>query len=224
MLFQRNLIITLFFFVFSFASFAQNTSYLDSLEGKYALQFQISDNFNLSSFQGTTFSGKYHFGCRSAVRLGLSLSFGNVDQDATTNQYDSVNTATNNNKQNSFGVTLRTQYIRYIIETNEIAFYAGGGPFVNYSTSTRKSKITGTTNDRTIDESSDNFSIGLDLIFGIEWFFNKSMSLSAEYGLNLSYTTRTREYNADDIVSTNVDETLYSISGNNINFGISVYF
>ena len=225
MLFRRNLIITLLsLFVFSFACFAQNASYLDSLKGKYALQFQISNNFNLTNFQGSTFSGKYHFGCKSAVRLGLSLDFGDVEQDATTNQYDTVNVATNNIEQNSFSMTIRTQYIRYFIGTDEVAFYGGTGPFVNYSTLTRESKLTGSNDDRHLKETSDSFSIGLDLILGVEWFLSENMSLSAEYGLNFSYRTRTREYNTDDIISTNSDETLYNISGNNINFGISVYF
>jgi len=224
MLFRKNLITTIFLFVFSYTCYAQNTSYLDSLEGKYALQFQVSDNFNLTNFQGTTFSGKYHFGCRSAVRLGLSVDFGDTEQDATTNQYDTVNVATNNLDQNSFGITLKTQYIRYIMETNEIAFYCGGGPFINYNTLSRETKLTGTSNDRYYKETSDNFSIGLDLIFGVEWFFNKSMSLSAEYGLNFSYRTRSQEYNPNDAVSTKTDETSYKIAGNNINFGISVYF
>ena len=224
MLFRRNLVITLFLFVFSFVSVAQNTSYLDSLKGKYALQFQISDNFNLTNFQGTTFSGKYHLSSKSAVRLGLSLDFGDTEQDATTNQYDTVNVATNNLDQNSFGITVNTQYIQYIIETNEIAFYCGGGPFINYNTLSRETKLTGTSNDRYYKENSDNFSIGLDLIFGVEWFFNKQMSLSAEYGLNFSYRTRSQENKPNDLVSLKTDETSYQISGNNINFGISVYF
>jgi len=48
-------------------------SYLDSLEGKFSLQFQISNNFKLEEFQGTTFSGKFNIGKSEAIRLGVSL-------------------------------------------------------------------------------------------------------------------------------------------------------
>ncbi|MGB5288021.1 MAG: hypothetical protein WBN42_05990, partial [Ignavibacteriaceae bacterium] len=65
----RILLSFLFFFqLFMSTVFSQSSSNLDSLDGKFALQFQISDNFKLSNFQGTTFSGKYHFGKMDAIR------------------------------------------------------------------------------------------------------------------------------------------------------------
>ena len=67
-------------FAFLFASlifvstcFSQSKSYLDSLDGKFALQFQIEGLFRLTSFQGSTLSGKYNFSDRDVVRLGISL-------------------------------------------------------------------------------------------------------------------------------------------------------
>ena len=107
MRFKTNLIgiisIQIFFLLFTKDCLPQNESYLDSLEGKFALQFQISDNFNLTNFQGTTFSGKYHFSGSDAIRLGLSLDFGNSEIDGNTNQNDSVNVVTINTTQNAFG-------------------------------------------------------------------------------------------------------------------------
>ena len=35
--------------------------------------------------------------------------------------------------------------------------------------------------------SNDFFSIGLDVIAGVEWSFYKNMSLSAEYGIKFYY-------------------------------------
>jgi hypothetical protein len=79
-------------FIFTFLNnstiFSQTASHLDSLDGKYALQFQISDNFKLTNFQGTTFSGKYHFGCRNAVRVGLSVNLSNTDSEANQTLLD----------------------------------------------------------------------------------------------------------------------------------------
>jgi hypothetical protein len=221
----RILYSLLLFFLFSVSStYSQSTSYLDSLDGKYALQFQISDNFNLTNFQGTTFSGKYHFSSRDAIRLGLSIDFGNADLDAETNQFDSVNVAEANSSSNYFSMTLKTQYIRYFVETDNIGFYGGAGPFITYSTSTNESKTTGTPNDNHYTDTSNNFVLGVDFIAGVEWFFTKNMSLSAEYGFNFSYKSRTSEREIESGPYSNSNQKLYSFSGNDINFGISVYF
>jgi len=221
----RILYSLLLFFLFSVPStYSQSTSYLDSLDGKFALQFQISDNFNLTNFQGTTFSGKYHFGKMDAIRAGLSIDFGNSDADAETNQFDSVNVAEANSSSNYFSITLKTQYIRYFVETDNIAFYGGTGPFVTYSTSSNESTTTGTPSDKHLKDTSNNFVLGVDFIAGVEWFFTKNMSLSAEYGFNFSYRSRTSEREIDNGLYSDSNQKLYSFSGNDINFGISVYF
>ena len=98
-----NLLILLFVSqLFITTGFSQSTSYLDSLNGKYALQFQISENFNLSSFQGTTFSGKYNFSSRDAVRLGLSINFGDAEGDKSASRSDTNLVATERDEFNNF--------------------------------------------------------------------------------------------------------------------------
>ena len=71
-------------------SSSQNVSYLDSLDGKFALQFRITDNFSLSNFQGTILSGKYHFSKRDAIRLGISLSLSSSDSETELNRLDTT--------------------------------------------------------------------------------------------------------------------------------------
>lgn len=212
------------FLVFTNTILCQNYSYLDSLNGKFALQFQISDNFNLTNFQGTTFSGKYHFSKMDAIRAGLSIDFGKSDLDAETNQFDSVNVAEVSYNSNNFSITFKSQYIRYFVETDGIAFYGGTGPFVTYSTSTNESETTGSPDDKYYKDTNDNFILGVDFIAGVEWFFIKNMSLSAEYGFNFSYRSRTSERKIDNSLYSDTNEKLYRFSGNDINFGITVYF
>ena len=225
--FKTNLIgiisLLLFFIVFTKVCLPQNESYLDSLDGKFALQFQISDNFNLTNFQGTTFSGKYHFSNKDALRLGLSLDFGDAKLDGQTNQYDTVNVAKINATQNSFGFILKAQYIRYLVETNAIAFFSGVGPFFSYNKTTNETNSEGTPEDRNYKNTTDGYSVGLDLLLGVEWFFTNNMSLSAEYGLNLMYRSRTNSFESE-VTSGSTHETTYGITGNKINFGFSVYF
>ena len=224
--FKTNLIgiisLLLFFIVFTDVCLPQSESYLDSLDGKFALQFQISDNFNLTNFQGSTFSGKYHFGCRSAVRVGFSVSLTNSDSKNNETFHDTISNSTKVNTD-VFGMTIRTQYIHYIPGMYDIMFFIGGGPFVGFNNGT--SEIDYTSPDTVLHrkESIDDFSAGLDLIVGIEWMFIKNMSLSAEYGIVFLYNSSTR--NSEDINTiTKTTNNRFSIGNGDVNFGISVYF
>src|SRR3970282_1162057 len=105
------------------SSFSQNISGLDSLEGKFALQFQVSDNFTLNNFQGTTFSGKYNFGSRNAVRAGLSIDFTNGESGLSESFPDTSFIRNANIDREAFGITINAQYIQYITGSDNIAFF-----------------------------------------------------------------------------------------------------
>ncbi len=227
MLFQSFLKI---YFSFLFASlifvstcFSQSTSYLDSLDGKFALQFQINSYFKLSDFQGSTLSGKYHFSTRDAVRLGLMLEFSDSDIEASSNLLDTINVGTSNIDNSSFGITINTQYIRYIKGTDDIAFFIGGGPFITYSTTTSNGEIRGEDPVEKYKRSDDFYSFGVDLLLGIEWWFHKYISLSAEYGMKFTY--RSRESIAEQgVLRQETTDNYFRITANSINFGLTVYF
>ena len=209
--------------LFITTSFSQNTSYLDSLDGKFALQFQISDNFNLASFQGTTFSGKYNFSSRDAVRLGLSIELGDSESETTINYLDTSAVAQSEEDGNRFGLTIKTQYIRYIAGINTISFFGGIGPFISFFNQSVKRVISENGVDVTRESESSGYSAGLDLIIGVDWLFSTYMSLSAEYGLNFSYRSSENNFRDDSRVGDN-ETREFNISGNHINFGLSVYF
>jgi len=219
-----NLYLFLSFILFFIGTgFSQNASYLDSLDGKFALQFQINDNFSLSSFQGTVLSGKYHFSSRDAVRLGLSVEFDDSDSELSSNQLDTVNVDTFKRDRNSFGITINTQYIRYIRGTENISFYGGVGPFVSYNTSTSSGEVKLEENIDKYESTNDYYTLGLDLLFGVEWWFHKYMSLSAEYGIKFMYRSH-EGINKIGIVKMEITENYFRLTANSINFGISVYF
>jgi len=216
--------ISLLVLILSSLSFTSaQTSYLDSLDGKFALQFQISDILTLSGFQGATFSGKYHLGKRSAVRLGLTISLDDSNFDDEYIQEDMTRNNENSNF-NSFGFTINSQYLYYLVAAPEIGFYLGGGPFVGFGTS--EEETTNEISDSTVykfNKTGDNFSVGLDAIIGIEWSFDKSMSLSAEYGIMIYY--RNSEENLKDLRSThNRTNKSFRITSEAVKFGISIYF
>lgn len=210
----------LFFILSLVSTTTAQTSYLDSLDGKFALQFQISDNFQLSSFQGSTLSGKYHLGKRSAIRLGLSIELNSFEKEETILS-DTLNDYGTNRDSKLIGMSLNAQYIYYLAVNDDIAAFGGIGPFFTYQY--LNSNEYDPDGNFIYEQKQTNYIPGLDIIFGVEWWFNKSMSLSAEYGLSLSYSSSNykvkRTYYESKIVLTRWD-----ISAMHVNFGISVYF
>jgi hypothetical protein len=216
---------SLFLILFLISTTTAQTSYLDSLDGKFALQFQISENFTLSNFQGAIFSGKYHVGIREAIRLGISLDFSDVNTERDDFYFMSDSTTQGSNEGYTFMVDFRFQYINYIIAMDDISFFGGIGPFVYYlnreTTEPRSYPM-----EYVAEYRLEDLRIGLDLLIGVEWMFNKQMSLSAEYGLLLYYgnihDVRTQDSYQPVKRTSNSDS--FNISWDHVKFGISVYF
>ena len=127
--------------IFVSAGFSQSTSYLDSLDGKFALQFQINENFSLSNFQGSVLSGKYHFSKRDAIRLGLEFIFGDSESETVVNNLDTNVVAQRVEDINNLGFTINSQYIHYIRGTDNISLFGGIGPYFRYYKSTRNREL-----------------------------------------------------------------------------------
>lgn len=218
-----SLLALLLLIISSFSITIAQTSYLDSLDGKFALQFQISDILTLSSFQGATFSGKYHLGKRSAIRLGLTISLDDSDFEEDY-IYEDMTNDSENAIYNAFGLTLNSQYLFYLVATPDIGFYLGGGPLVGFGNS--ETETTREISDSTVSNSNitgNSFLVGLDGIIGIEWSFHKAMSLSAEYGVMIYY--RNSEENFKDLRTThNRASKSIRLTSEAVKFGISVYF
>jgi len=214
---------SLFFILSLLSNTTAQTSYLDSLDGKFALQFQISENFTLTNFQGATLSGKYHLGKRSAIRLGLSLNFDDSNSDREITLSDTLD-YNENAETNSIGFTISAQYLNYLVRTDDIGFYLGIGPTIGIGNSDFEFEYDSL--DSTINNgsgSSDSFTIGLDAIAGVEWSFHKDMTLSAEYGIKFYYTQRTEKLNSTASKYERTTDSL-RLTANYVNFGISVYF
>lgn len=114
----RNSLLTISLLILSTVQvYSQDSTYLDKLNGKFALQFQITSNFTLSHFQGTTFSGKYHFDNRSAIRVGVSTQINNSEDDITASELDSFYvhpSYSNSYDYQTYSVNL--QYLNYLTE------------------------------------------------------------------------------------------------------------
>ncbi len=223
---HKYLFISLLLFAitaFNIPTHAQAAARLDSLKNKFALQFQISQNFNLSNFQGNTFSGKYNIGNRSALRLGLSLDINNTEIEYTETRFDTTANFFGDSKSDMLSVTVKTQYIHYVPGLLDVAFFLGGGPFVTMASGTSETIDTAVDPAFSRKDDIDRFTAGLDFLIGVEWLFAEDMSLSAEYGIRFSYFDNERSMTEQHRIR-KVKEKAYRISRGDLNFGLTVYF
>lgn len=170
-------------------------------EGMFALQFQV-DYFDLNPFQGSTLSCKYHLGDNLAVRLGISNST-NID-------FSNERNGSKRDNHTGFSLQLKAQLVHYLKTFNDVSLYIGYGPYYSHI-------FFRSSNSETLTD----YSLGLNGVLGVEWFFKNNMSLSSEYGMRAYY-----RYYHDDGYHNNgmsVQKSIYIDSGEQFKFGLSVY-
>jgi hypothetical protein len=202
------------------------------LDGAKALQFEITDNFNLSAFQGAAISLKKHTSNSFAWRLGLDLNLQVSDQEsASERDYEAY--AESIRDENSQIINLRLQGLFYPHHTAGIRLFYGFGPVFGFSH--RKSvKVEERIEYNRITENTsklNTWKAGLTGVLGVEWFPAKRISLLAEYVSEFTYeymksTSESVAMVPDDIFSTksetiNKNVRFYPAQ---VRFGLSVYF
>lgn len=184
-----------------------------------ALQFRISPNFTLSSFDGAVVSYKRHITADRARRMGISLS-------SNFEESDFPDRATNPTTENfDFFIDANYTFMRYIDPDAVIKVFYGYGPGLTFGFDRNKSS------DDNQEVINKDRIIGLEGLAyaGVEWFFHPSVSIHAEYGASLGLQFR-RQSDRQEILGTgNVNEdeintTLLNLRSRPVLFGISVYF
>ena len=192
-------------------------------DSSWALQFQISQNFSLSGFQGTTISIKRQFNPNNAIRLGLSLSLGG---SSTGDTLGSLSISDHD-------VGLNCQWLFYLRKLDAVSFFVGFGPQVEFRGTTTENDFKLSDTSRAFDRNTlSDWGIGASGFIGVEWFFSQGFSLHAEYGLSFLYSTETQEvissityssgrtYSLTDEVSV----TSWRFASNGVKLGLSVFF
>ena len=204
-------------------------------EGMWALQFQISQNFTLTSFQGSTISLKRQYSPNAAIRLGTTVNISSSTSEAEpTNAPDTGNYTWQSRSgfANSQGISIAVQYLRYPDPIAGINLYFGGGPLVIFGRSkdARESIIINTNSPPIRYQNTDettNLSTGISLVAGLEWFASTSISITAEYYSTLQYdwskTTHTLEPPNPGSDSEGKDSR-FGFRPSTVRFGISGYF
>ena len=219
--FFRNIsIVSAVLFLLSVTIYAQDST---SVRGKYALQFQIASNFQLVSFNGVTFSGKYTLPDGNALRAGLSINGNSTSTDINQNTNPIYNTPEFNGKSSisSYAITVLAQYLFYNPVINDVSFYYGGGPLAGISYNKNNNSGNNSNNN---EEITNGWTLGVTLVCGVDWFISKRLSISAEYGFAATYN-KTIINTINNVPQWNQQTSYgYQFIGNNVKLGLSVYF
>ncbi|KUG26002.1 hypothetical protein ASZ90_004168 [hydrocarbon metagenome] len=199
------------------------------LTGKFALMFQIDQNFDLNSFQGMSFAGKYFFSDDWGVRLVFETYYGESDENSSYHQHRSGYYQNDRDDRDIVSYKVIPSIMYKFQNNNNFKFYIGAGPFVAYSNNEYAevmNRSEGETNK--INERYKNYAIGFTFFTNVEWFVSDNISLSAEYGFEYSYleTEAWNGYFSDDVLmeerTTNNTKKLFQDLP--ISLGVSIYF
>lgn len=220
----------LLFFVAILTSnlFAQDSTFQQiDLTGKYALQFQIAENFRLTSFNGTVISGKYNFTSSLALRLGVSISSEKIEVNQT--RYDSINSSSTSgeNDISGYSINIKSQLLFSNPIIDDISFYYGGGFLLSYYFNKQNDEGKPDSILASYNSTNSGFGYGFEAVAGVEWFVKSNISLSGEYGINFIHTNTESEQKT----KSKVQNSSYKISlsetrtyGSYVRLGLSVYF
>jgi len=217
-----SLIVMLVLFSAFTSSQAQDTA---SLAGKYALQFQISQNFTLSNFLGSVISGKYNCSNTSAIRVGFDFTTTMGNQSNANHDFYTGYSSNSLSENNTQSIGLVAQYLWEAPLGDNIKFYYGVGPKLGIGFSKQTYAGSSTSSSYSYQKYiNKNISAGFLGSAGVEWFFSKKMSLCAEYGISYLYNYTKNSNNSNTSMEQTVRTYSYSLRGDNVRFGLSVYF
>ncbi len=215
----------------------------------WALEFGISYNFSLTSFQGSALSIKRQLNSHEAIQLGIGGSLSDQSTNSSA-QYNLGDTLTYGNSQsggsNGGSIQVNLQYVYYPNPDADINFYIGAGPTIGYSRSRGNTNYTPALPvpaDSTIiinypgstNQNSTSWNAGVSAMAGVECFVWKFVSIHAQYGLNLTYSesnsTSRYAYNIlrngkliPSTSSSHGSSHTWQVYPASVMFGLSVYF
>ena len=230
----------------------QNLSAQDSLSviGKYihghpwTMEFGITSNLTLTSFQGTTISLSKFTSDFEKYRFGISFSGtdGSSDQNSANYAMDTLSSRGGQNSDNvNYALQISFQYVTYATPNAPTSFYFGIGPLIGYGWTKNQSRSTtsnlsGSQSFSNSTSETNNYSLGFLGSLGVEWFFSEHLSVHAEYGLAATYTwgktesTSVSQYmytyspGYSNRSNSSTTTTNWSLSGQKVLFGLSVNY
>lgn len=229
MLKRLLIILTFIVVVLPFAASANMGKNLPS-EKAWALQFSITPNFTLGSFQGSSISILKHTSLNKAWRYGLTFG-ANTSNTDDRDVVNNIRTGGNETDNSSINFTLDILRLTYPNTEARINLFYGIGTTINYSSNKNENQRTIPDNNYSRISTRTSWNIGGKIILGVQYFVGKNVGLHAEYGSSLTYNYRRDK---DETLSGSGDSRSYRVDERStkgvsfgsaaVKLGLSVYF
>jgi len=203
-------------------------------KGATALQFRVTEDFTLGSWQSMALSLKRHFSVDKAVRIGIDADWSFSDSDRENMSIgDNTRTNTNYNESNRISFYITPQYLKYLKVKTPVKFYYAIGLKTGaaFAYSERNSFTYISDEIREWNEENNDFSWNIGLLgnLGAEWFASHNISFIAEYEALLYYRwthmkiTRTY-YFSTEIEKDKITDQSLRFSMSSARLGLTLYF
>lgn len=201
--------------------------------GSWSLQFGITDEWDLESFEGAAISCKRHYSNKSAVRISLGTSASSRDGDSELLDRQRDGESFSESDASSLAFDLTVLYLYYPSPDKRVNFFVGVGPDIGYSWSERNDGAQSCQEQICVDtrRTSTSNSVSLDAraVLGIEWFATENISFLAEYSTHAGYRhatgeSETRQREPERSTRSESNEDTFRFGSYDVRVGLSVYF
>ena len=168
------------------------------------LEFEVGNNFRLTSLDGLSVAWKKRVSAERGWRLGVDLSGNWTDEQYF--QQSPFDTATVNEDDAVYSARVKLQKLFYSAPHRGVSGYWGIGPSVAYwhrYYERRYDNAEGLSSERKIN----GCSAGLICSLGVEWRVAEQIAVGAEYVSSLVYSYETNKSYQSDVNSTSISES-----------------
>lgn len=196
-------------------------------KGSWSVQFEIGSDFTLQSFGDVLVSLKYHLSPKIALRFGVGYNATLYDREHEYYKYYYEINSKGVTASNSNNIFITGNFIYYLKHDSKVNIFCGIGPRASYDDIYNEYWYYDGYKDIMDNES---WAVGLNAVFGCEWFPVSYLSFLAEYSAYGTYGKSIRKNWLYEISTqyrieyNNSYSKGYEFRGNMARLGLSVYF
>lgn len=202
-----------------------------SQHGPWAIQFGISNNFQLATFQGASLAAYRQTGPGSALRFAVTA----LGSRSDTDQYDPRTLSTRSTAGSGNSATVAaTGYAIREVGSGGTRLYYGAGPSASLGlTGSDLTQIVTYPSDSPdttwTDRSGNSWGVGVAGVTGVAWDVKPAITLFAEYGADLMFNYRRNETETRRSYSVFEDRTVtkqrqVAFTSRGVRFGMTAWF
>jgi hypothetical protein len=180
----------------------------------WAVQFRVTENFTLGSFEGSVLALKRHLTPHHSIRASLGLSLRGQTSEATRD------TLLSSRENDAHAVNINMEYLWYARPQSTISLFLGGGPLFQYARSSSSTAFPSPSPSITRTDKA----FGIRAVVGVEWFVTRQIGLHSEYGVETVRNTQEQTNRSPFSPPYTTKVTSWSVEGRSAYLGASVYF